>query len=122
MEDEEREDGDFTSVGKGGKPLGFTPDSVFKNLQTVQESRGKKVVFHFETYIAAGLLINQTLRTQIEPCKFMSWKSCLRLPIPRTNVSVSSLHLYRLDLTTTHPCQLTCLSISGSRPSVKSTS
>lgn len=45
LEDEEGEDGDFTSVGKGGKALGFTPDSVFKNLQTVQESRGKKVVF-----------------------------------------------------------------------------
>jgi translation initiation factor 3 subunit C len=42
--DEEGEDGDFTSVGKGGKALGFTPDSVFKNLQAVQESRGKKVI------------------------------------------------------------------------------
>ncbi|KAF8495846.1 eukaryotic translation initiation factor 3 subunit 8 [Gautieria morchelliformis] len=42
VEEEGDEDGDFTSVGKGGKALGFTPDSVFKNLQTVQESRGKK--------------------------------------------------------------------------------
>lgn len=44
MDGEEDEDGDFTSVGKGGKALGFTPDSVFKNLQAVQESRGKKVI------------------------------------------------------------------------------
>ncbi|KAF8494777.1 eukaryotic translation initiation factor 3 subunit 8 N-terminus-domain-containing protein [Gautieria morchelliformis] len=43
VEEEGDEGGDFTSVGKGGKALGFTPDSVFKNLQTVQESRGKKV-------------------------------------------------------------------------------
>ncbi|KAF8587876.1 eukaryotic translation initiation factor 3 subunit 8 [Ramaria rubella] len=42
LEDEEEEDGDFTSVGKGGKAMGFTPDSVFKNLQAVQENRGKK--------------------------------------------------------------------------------
>ncbi|KAF8473797.1 eukaryotic translation initiation factor 3 subunit 8 N-terminus-domain-containing protein, partial [Gautieria morchelliformis] len=42
VEEEGDEGGDFTSVGKGGKALGFTPDSVFKNLQTVQESCGKK--------------------------------------------------------------------------------
>ncbi|KAF8492651.1 eukaryotic translation initiation factor 3 subunit 8 N-terminus-domain-containing protein [Gautieria morchelliformis] len=42
VKEEGGEGGDFTSVGKGSKALGFTPDSVFKNLQTVQESRGKK--------------------------------------------------------------------------------
>ncbi|GJJ06381.1 hypothetical protein Clacol_000572 [Clathrus columnatus] len=41
-EGEEEEAGGFISVGKGGKALGITPDTVFKNLQTVHESRGKK--------------------------------------------------------------------------------
>jgi translation initiation factor 3 subunit C len=34
---------EFTTVGKGGKVLQFTADSIFKNLQLVQEARGKKV-------------------------------------------------------------------------------
>lgn len=42
-EEADEEGDDFTSVGKGGKALGITADSVFKNLQTIQESRGKKV-------------------------------------------------------------------------------
>ncbi|TFK22603.1 hypothetical protein FA15DRAFT_671398 [Coprinopsis marcescibilis] len=33
---------DFTTVGKGGKALQFTADSIFKNLQAIQEARGKK--------------------------------------------------------------------------------
>lgn len=33
----------FTTVGKGGKTMQFTADSIFKNLQMVQEARGKKV-------------------------------------------------------------------------------
>ncbi|TBU48110.1 eukaryotic translation initiation factor 3 subunit 8 [Dichomitus squalens] len=40
--DEEEEDEDFTTVGKGGKAIQFTPESIFKNLQVVQEARGKK--------------------------------------------------------------------------------
>ncbi|OBZ68150.1 Eukaryotic translation initiation factor 3 subunit C [Grifola frondosa] len=39
-EDEEGED--FTTVGKGGKAMSFTADGIFKNLQLVQEARGKK--------------------------------------------------------------------------------
>jgi translation initiation factor 3 subunit C len=34
---------DFTTVGKGGRAMQFTPESIFKNLQAVQEARGKKV-------------------------------------------------------------------------------
>jgi translation initiation factor 3 subunit C len=34
---------DFTTVGKGGKAMQFTADGIFKNLQLVQEARGKKV-------------------------------------------------------------------------------
>jgi translation initiation factor 3 subunit C len=37
------EDDTFTTVGKGGKAMQFTPDGIFKNLQLVQEARGKKV-------------------------------------------------------------------------------
>lgn len=46
IEDEEDEGSqvdEFTTVGKGGKAMQFTPESIFKNLQLVQEARGKKV-------------------------------------------------------------------------------
>lgn len=36
-------DDQFTTVGKGGKSMQFTPDAIFKMLQSVQEARGKKV-------------------------------------------------------------------------------
>lgn len=36
------DDEEFTTVGKGGKTIQFTPESIFKNLQAVQEARGKK--------------------------------------------------------------------------------
>jgi hypothetical protein len=36
-------DEEFTTVGKGGKAMAFTPETIFKNLQAVQEARGKKV-------------------------------------------------------------------------------
>ena len=36
-------DDQFTTVGKGGKAMQFTPDAIFKTLQLVQEARGKKV-------------------------------------------------------------------------------
>lgn len=39
------EDGDdegFATVGKGGKTLIFTPESILKHLRTIMESRGKK--------------------------------------------------------------------------------
>ena len=42
-EEDEDEDEDFTTVGKVGKAIQFTPESIFKNLQVVQENRGKKV-------------------------------------------------------------------------------
>jgi translation initiation factor 3 subunit C len=41
--DEQASD-DFTTVGKGGKAMQFTADSIFKTLQLVQEARGKKVL------------------------------------------------------------------------------
>ncbi|KAF5370895.1 hypothetical protein D9758_002037 [Tetrapyrgos nigripes] len=35
-------DGGFQSVGRGGRALQLTPEGIFKNLQAVQEARGKK--------------------------------------------------------------------------------
>ncbi|PSR81124.1 hypothetical protein PHLCEN_2v6459 [Hermanssonia centrifuga] len=40
--EESGEDEEFTTVGKGGKTMQFAPESIFKNLQLVQEARGKK--------------------------------------------------------------------------------
>ncbi|KAA1086443.1 Translation initiation factor 3 subunit c [Puccinia graminis f. sp. tritici] len=41
-EEEPDDDDDFTMVGKGGKSFSFSPDSIFKTLQSVLEARGKK--------------------------------------------------------------------------------
>ncbi len=41
---------DFTTVGKGGKTMQFTSESIFKNLQAVQEARGKKVIYSFSLH------------------------------------------------------------------------
>lgn len=38
----EEEDDDFKTVGKGGRALALTPETVLKTLQTVLEARGKK--------------------------------------------------------------------------------
>ncbi|KAH7927117.1 hypothetical protein BV22DRAFT_1061497 [Leucogyrophana mollusca] len=41
-EDDVPEDDRFTTVGKGGKAMQFTTDSIFKTLKLVNEARGKK--------------------------------------------------------------------------------
>ncbi|PQE12081.1 putative Eukaryotic translation initiation factor 3 subunit C protein [Rutstroemia sp. NJR-2017a BVV2] len=38
----EDDDEGFSTVGKGGRTLQFTPESIFKHLRTIMESRGKK--------------------------------------------------------------------------------
>jgi len=38
----EEDDEGFATVGKGGKTLQFTPESIFKHLRSIMESRGKK--------------------------------------------------------------------------------
>ncbi|KAK0637365.1 eukaryotic translation initiation factor 3 subunit 8 N-terminus-domain-containing protein [Bombardia bombarda] len=40
--DEEGDDSGFAVVGKGGRVLEFTPESIFKHLRSIMESRGKK--------------------------------------------------------------------------------
>jgi translation initiation factor 3 subunit C len=41
--DDEEGGQDFTQVGRGGRAMHFTADGIYKNLQLVQEARGKKV-------------------------------------------------------------------------------
>lgn len=38
----EGDDEGFSTVGKGGRTLQFTPESILKHLRTIMESRGKK--------------------------------------------------------------------------------
>jgi translation initiation factor 3 subunit C len=40
--EEDEDAAGFETVGKGGKALQFTPESIFKHLRTILESRGKK--------------------------------------------------------------------------------
>ncbi|KAI9673429.1 MAG: Translation initiation factor 3 subunit c [Caeruleum heppii] len=40
--DDLADDEGFSTVGKGGKTLQFTPESILKNLRTIVESRGRK--------------------------------------------------------------------------------
>jgi translation initiation factor 3 subunit C len=39
----EDESDNFTTVGKGGKSLTFSAETILKNLIQIQEARGKKV-------------------------------------------------------------------------------
>lgn len=44
----QEDDEEFATVGKGGRIMQFTSEGVLKNLQAVQEARGKKVTcFYF---------------------------------------------------------------------------
>lgn len=40
--DDDEDDEGFATVGKGGKLLQFTPESIFKHLRSIMESRGRK--------------------------------------------------------------------------------
>lgn len=42
------DDEGFATVGKGGRTLQFTPESIFKHLRSILESRGKKNTDRFE--------------------------------------------------------------------------
>lgn len=39
-------DGDFQTIGKGGKTLNLTAEGTYKTLREIFESRGKKVCIH----------------------------------------------------------------------------
>jgi len=53
---EEQADDDFTTVGKGGKAMQFTAEGIFKNLQVIQEARGKKVCHNIHLQSLADFL------------------------------------------------------------------
>lgn len=46
---EETEDADFTTIGKGGKALNLTADGVFRTLREIFEQRGRKNTDRAET-------------------------------------------------------------------------
>jgi translation initiation factor 3 subunit C len=60
---------DFTTVGKGGKVMQFTSEGIFKNLQAIQEARGKKV--HKPTFTIQTLSHIPTYRIPTAPNKFV---------------------------------------------------
>ena len=43
--EEEGEGEGFTSVGRGGRTVAVSAETLFKDLQAIQESRGKKVIY-----------------------------------------------------------------------------
>ena len=47
----------FATVGKGGKTLQYTPESILKHLRTIIESRGKKRTDHAEQVRTMELLL-----------------------------------------------------------------
>ncbi|OJT13114.1 Eukaryotic translation initiation factor 3 subunit C [Trametes pubescens] len=55
---EGEEDEDFTTVTKGGKGITFSPENIFKNLQVVQENRGKKNTDRMEQIRILEKLLN----------------------------------------------------------------
>ncbi|EIW62824.1 eukaryotic translation initiation factor 3 subunit 8 [Trametes versicolor FP-101664 SS1] len=55
---EDEEDEDFTTVTKGGKGITFSPENIFKNLQVVQENRGKKNTDRMEQMRILEKLLN----------------------------------------------------------------
>ncbi|KIM75445.1 hypothetical protein PILCRDRAFT_670892 [Piloderma croceum F 1598] len=64
-EDAEAVDDQFTTVGKGGKAMLFTPDAIFKTLQLVQEARGKKVCHSLQSfYYTTDLVLQNTDRAE----------------------------------------------------------
>ena len=59
MDDEEGEgevDGDFQTIGKGGKTLNLTAEGTYKTLREIFESRGKKVSLRHMGAEASGSL------------------------------------------------------------------
>lgn len=49
-EEEDPEGDGFKHVGRSGKTMTFSTEALYKNLQSIQEARGKKVYFTFPLY------------------------------------------------------------------------
>ena len=71
------EDDSFTTVGKGGKAMQYTSESIFQNLQLIQEARGKKVCMHIlpSDNRRSQLIFQIFSSIQIGLSKFEYWKS-----------------------------------------------
>ena len=67
-------------MGKGGKGIQFTPENIFKNLQVVQENRGKKVRIVETRPLLAVTLIQWVNRTRIAWSKSASLRNSSRSP------------------------------------------
>lgn len=51
------DDGDFQTIGKGGRALNLTAEGTFKTLREIFESRGKKVCY--TCFYALGLIADK---------------------------------------------------------------
>lgn len=114
----DEEDEEFTTVGKGGKAMAFTPESIFKNLQLVQEARGKKVC-HYGAYWH-HLIFILCFRTPTVQSKFAFWRSSWKLRLQTINEFGFFWLWSHVASTTIPPCLLICPSTSGSQPNEKS--
>lgn len=93
------EDGDFETVGKGGKSIQFTAEGIFKNLQMIQEARGKKVFLFLDPRVFIALLIS--CRIQTVPINYAYLKNCSKSQKRRTSGYVFSSVLSLPGSTTT---------------------
>jgi hypothetical protein len=104
-EDAEAVDDHFTTVGKGGKAMQFTPDAIFKTLQLVQEARGKKVCIICD-YLTPLLI--WPCRTPIGLNKSKYLKNYWKLLSHHTSAFASSLLSFHPASTTIRLSRHTC--------------
>lgn len=71
--DEAGADDDFTTVGKGGKAMQYTSESIFQNLQLIQEARGKKVDFDHLCFASVCITRPHRIRTGLNKSGF--WRN-----------------------------------------------
>lgn len=118
VDGEDDEEEGFKHVGRSGKTMTFSTEALYKNLQTIQEARGKKV--HISSLFCYQTL-TRARRTPIGmskcPCSSKTYRLQPRPMAKFEFTSLSSLH----DSTTTPPLRL-CPSISGERLCKKSRS
>lgn len=88
---ENDDDDGFTSVGRGGKSLQFTPESIFKHLKVIIESRGKK-----NTDRAEQIAIMEKL-LQVAQTPYQTVKVLLALISTRFDLTTGALNYMNVD-------------------------
>jgi hypothetical protein len=79
-EQEGQAEGGFTSVGKGGKAVDYTPENLFKKLAELLEARGKKVGWGIcSVMLSTWDLTTFDLRTLISLAKLKTSNLCCKL-------------------------------------------